>query len=609
MKRQAFYFFVLLFLQTISSSGQVNAIHHLDEVVLSDVYLKKNSQGQKVRELKDSIIEKHPASLTSILRFNSPLYFKENGPGMVASVSYRGTSASQTAVLWNGININSQLTGQTDFNTLISSNYDNVTLRSGGGSVLYGSGAIGGSVHLNNKFRFSEGFQNKLQLKYGSFNTFFGSYTGKYSSEAAALQINAAHYISDNDFKYIGTDRKNLNGDFQNSSINMAAAYILNDRNTIKIFSNYFSGERGFSGTLFAPSKAKYEDRNSRNLLQWTAFSGEFTSNLKLAYLDETYRYYENRERKQHSHGRVKSGIFKYDLKYELQPSMKLTALVDLNYSSGNGTNIGEAERKAGSLGLMFSHDLEKLGYTVSLKKEITDQYESPLLFSMGAEYAADRFYDVRFNLSRNYRVPTFNDLFWYAGGNKDLQPEESLQAEVGQILHFREVVIDATAFFIRINDMLRWIPGSDGLWQPENTSSVQNYGIELSTNWKKNFENKELEVSAIYAWTRARNLDLDRTLIYVPEHKVTAAIAYKFKGFSSYYEQLYNGSVFTSSDNSYSMGSYHLSNLGVEYDVLGTKKVSIGMEVQNVWNKSYQIMPSRPMPGRSINATLTVIL
>ena len=63
---------------------------------------------------------------------------------MVSSASFRGTNAQQTAVVWNGININSQLTGQTDFNTLIPGNYGDVVVRSGGGSVQYGVAQLGG---------------------------------------------------------------------------------------------------------------------------------------------------------------------------------------------------------------------------------------------------------------------------------------------------------------------------------------------------------------------------------------------------------------------------------------------------------------------------------
>ena len=210
------------------------------------------------------------------------------------------------------------------------------------------------------------------------------------------------------------------------------------------------------------------------------------------------------------------------------------------------------------------------------------------------------------FNFSRNYRIPTFNDLFWYAGGNTELQPEKSLQLEVGQNFNYGDLQLTVTAFLIDINDLLRWIPGVNGVWQPVNTESVRNYGLEALGNWQKSFGEHRLQLSGTYAFTKSRDEKLEKELIYVPRHKATASVGYAKGRFSGFYQALYNGSVFTSSDNNYALDSYSLSNLGVEYDIFKNRTASIGAEVQNLWNAAYQNMPSRPMPGRSCNFSLT---
>jgi iron complex outermembrane receptor protein len=48
----------------------------------------------------------------------------ENGLGMVSSPSFRGPHCK--AVIWNGININSQLLGQTDFNTITTQDFNSI---------------------------------------------------------------------------------------------------------------------------------------------------------------------------------------------------------------------------------------------------------------------------------------------------------------------------------------------------------------------------------------------------------------------------------------------------------------------------------------------------
>jgi outer membrane cobalamin receptor len=116
-------------------SAQNDSITNLNEVVVSDTQLKKYSTSHKVQIISDSIIQYNKPSLTSLLNYNTLLYFKEYGLGMTSSVAFRGTTAGQTAVIWNGININSQLLGQTDFNTITTSNFNSINVRSGGGEV------------------------------------------------------------------------------------------------------------------------------------------------------------------------------------------------------------------------------------------------------------------------------------------------------------------------------------------------------------------------------------------------------------------------------------------------------------------------------------------
>ncbi|MFD1079533.1 hypothetical protein, partial [Longispora fulva] len=80
----------------------------------------------------------------------------------------------------------------------------------------------------------------------------------------------------------------------------------------------------------------------------------------------------------------------------------------------------------------------------------------------------------------------------------------------------------------------------------------------------------------------------------------------YGIRRFSAWYQFLYNGSVYTSSDNNYSLSDYTVSNLGLEYDLLKNRELNLGVELRNIWNTNYQSLPGRPMPGRAIYTSLT---
>lgn len=260
-----------------------DTIEYLDEIRLADVKLKSNSTGQFVKTVDSAALQRSEPLLTNVLKFNSP-YFRENGYGMVSSVSVRGTGASQTAVVWNGININSQFTGQTDFNTINAAAYDAINVRPGAGSVVYGSGAIGGTVHLHDDFQFNGAKSQRLNIGYGSFETYSANYSGNFSSDQTAIKIKLSGIDSQNDYPYKGTDRSNTNGDFSNYSLNASAAHWIVKDHLLKIYSSYNKGDRGFSGTMNIPSNSKYLDRNSRNLLEWKYLKGRWSSSLKTAF-------------------------------------------------------------------------------------------------------------------------------------------------------------------------------------------------------------------------------------------------------------------------------------------------------------------------------------
>ena len=197
--RKQFFFVLVLVCQLVLSQNDTIV---LKDVQVSDKYLKKNTSSQNLIKLNDSILDNNKPSLTNLLNNNSSIYFKQNGYGMVSSPSFRGTTAQQTAVVWNGININSQLTGQTDFNTISTRNFDNVVLKAGGGSTIYGTSAIGGTVHLNNELIFKKYFGTEFQQDFGSFSTYNSHVNAKIGTSKLVFHIGFSRNSSQNDFKY-----------------------------------------------------------------------------------------------------------------------------------------------------------------------------------------------------------------------------------------------------------------------------------------------------------------------------------------------------------------------------------------------------------------------
>lgn len=586
--------------------AQNDSIIKLNEVTVSDTQLRKFSNSQSVLQLNDSIIRKNKTSLTSLLNYNSVIYFKENGLGMVSSPSFRGTTAQQTAVIWNGININSQFNGQTDFNTISTKDFNSVSVRAGGGSSVYGSSAIGGSIHLTNDLSFYKRFNNTLQLNYGSFNTFNGNYKMQYANEHLSAQISLSKNSSDNDYPYLNTSLKNENGQYHNTSYSLNLGYKINANNVLKFYSYLFEGKRHFSGTLAAPSRSKYEDLNTRNLLEWSSTFNKFTSKVKAAYLTEKFKYYENAATSIFNTANAKTFIAKYDLGYTVNANLEWNAIVDYTQTKGDGEEIGVNTRRIGSGVLLVKHSpFRKFLYEVAIRKELTNDYKSPVLFSVGTNYSLTDYYKVKVNVSRNFRIPTFNDLYWQGSGNTNLKPESSYQMEVGNDFKFRNFGFSVTGYYIKIQDLLRWTPGAGGVWSPSNVANVSTYGAEILANASKKFGQSQLDFKTTYAYTISRDEERQKQLMYVPFHKFTASLAYTYEKFTAHYQYLYNGKVFTSTDNFYSIDDYLVSNVGVDYTCGKKKFLQLGLDAFNIFNENYQSVTPRPMPGRNYSINL----
>ncbi|CAN1565597.1 BtuB Outer membrane cobalamin receptor protein [Flavobacteriaceae bacterium] len=604
-------FFVLL-CQLISA--QNDSITNLKEVVVSDRTLYTNNKSQSIQVLNDSVINKNQSSLTDVLKFNSVLYFKEYGRGMLSTVSFRGTTASQTAVIWNGINVNSQLNGSADFNTFTAPDFNSISIKAGGGSVSYGSGAIGGTVHLTNNLVFKNKFENDLRLDYGSFNTIGVNYKMTVSNKKWSTQVGFSRNSSDNDYDYVGLytwdgmQRKNENGQYATTNLFANVGYKIKPNSVLTFYSQTSNTDRNLSLISESDSKTKYVNTFSRNLLEYSEINENFSSNYKIAYLTEQYQYFENIDNKDFSFGNSESLIAKADFGYQLLESVRLNGILDYNRTKGFGESFGDNTRHIGAIAIKAVHQYgEKWQNELGFRKEVSSDYDSPLLFSLGSVYKFNSFYNLKINLSRNFRIPTFNDLYWETGGNPNLKPENSYQAEVGNVFKYKKFTLSETIYFMKISDMIRWVPSSGSNWSPENTDRVNSYGSETILGWSNSFGKNNLALNASYAYTRSEDLETGEQLIYVPYHKFNSNLSYSYSNWTATYQFLFNGAVSTPSAKYNLVKEYWVSNLGV-YCNLGTKYTyKIGLQTLNVFNEQYQSISQHIMPGRNFLINLTL--
>ncbi len=509
--------------------AQLDSIQQLDEVVLSDVRLKDYSDGYSIQTISDTIVQRNSKSLTDVLRYNTTIYFKENGYGMVSSPSFRGTNAQQTAVIWNGIAINSNLNGQTDFNTISPTAFSSISIRKGGGSTQYGSGAVGGSIHLTNDIRFENIHSNSLRLTAGSFSTFEGNFKTQHADKDYYFDLGVDFISSVNDYSYKDLDTKNENGEFSKFNTALNAGLPLK-RGSLTWNSNYFIGDRNLSGSITAIARDRYKDINTRNLITLTTKYYKVQSILKGAHLYEEYQYYPDQEKSLFFEGSSHTYLGEYQLDYNISPSFKITPLINYTFIQGKGDNIKEEDRNTLAAVLLIKHQVSnKWTYGFNFRQEFLNDFDNPFLFAFDTQYQIQPWYQLKVNASKNYRVPTFNDLYWNAGGNENLEAETSYQAGLGNTINIQNVEFDLEGFYISSTDLIKWQPNEENIWMPVNISETENYGVEFGARYHTTINKHSLDIFTQYAFTKAIDKEKNKQLIYVPKHKLTGLLQYTF--------------------------------------------------------------------------------
>lgn len=587
-------------------------------IVVADKKIE-NSKGYKIQILNDSVITKNTESFTSLLRFNSLIYLKEYGSGGASTAIFRGTSSSNTAVIWNGININSINNGQTDFNSLTVSLFDAIDVRSGGGSIEYGSGAVGGTIHLNDQLLYKSKtvIENQFVGSIGSFSTYNSLYKFKIATEKLALKLGVSYNESENDYKLFGTDFKNFNGAYNNFNMSVGLAYKFNSREQLKFYSTSYLSKRLFSGETPNPTGAndKYKDFNNRNLLVYNYHQNKFNHELKLAFLTQEYQYFEDKTSDVFSFGKSKRYLINYDVVYKISSiNAKLTSYSEYESVFGKTDKITEKNRRQFSQSFIYNQNIyNTVFFDLKMRKDFNSDYNVPNSYSFGMKAKTFKNLSFRANASKNYRVPTYNDLYWPGQGNVKLIPETAVQGEVAVTYKKKKFSADLGVFYISAKDKIVWMPNGDssrpGVWTPVNLSNTANKGVELSLSYAKNYNNHFIDFKANYSYVEAKDKDTQRFLIFVPKHLFNGSFGYSHKRFSFFYQQLFTGEIFTTESNSkdFVLPSFFVGNFGGNFRITKNikKEISIGFKINNVFNKNYLTQPRRPMPNRNFNINI----
>ena len=611
--------------------------------------------------LKDNIA----LSMADVLTFNSSIFVKSFGRATLSTVSFRGTSPSHTQVTWNGMRINNPMLGMTDFSMIPSYFIDDASLLHGTSSVNETGGGLGGAVKMSTTPAQNRGFGLQYIQGIGSFKTFDEFLRLTYGDDHWQVSTRAVLSTSPNDYKYRNHDKKE---NIYDEDMNIIGQYYPMERNKSgsyrdfhllqEVYYNTGKGDRlGLNAWYINSNRElpmlttdygddmafdnRQREQTFRGILSWDHIRSNWKVAAKAGYIYTWMAYDYKRDvgngvmaHMTRSRSKINTIYGQAEGEYYIGKKWLFTANLaahqhfvesrDKNIILQEGSKGVVGYRKArielsGSASVKW-RPIERLGLSAVIREELYGREWTPIIPAFFIDGVLSKVSNItaKASVSRNFRFPTLNDLYFLPGGNPDLRKESGWSYDAGLSFAVGKKGIyslkgSATWFDSYIHDWILWLPTTKGFFSPKNIKDVHAYGVELQANLSVALTKEwQLALDGSYSWTpsinqgepiSAADQSVGKQLPYVPKHSATVTGRLSWRKWSFLYKWCYYSERFTMSSNDISLTGklpeYFMSNISLEkLFVFRWADLSLKGTINNLFDEEYLSVLSRPMPG-----------
>jgi vitamin B12 transporter len=612
LKALAFYIAFVFSYATYGQMSFLNDTIRINEVVVKGTLLSPASDGYKLINVDSTVIKEYNlGNISEIISENTPVFIKSYGMGGAATTSFRGTGASNTQLAWNGININSPMLGQADISLIPAGFLDDIGIYSGGASMWLNCGGLGGIINIETKPDWKKGGIVSLNPGIGSFDRYTGLIKARAGGNNFQTVTKAYFQSAENDFI--------INAQIKQMAF-LQELYLRGERSVASARVWYQKSDRN----LPTDEGENQLDEFFRALVNYTLFNGKADYDISVSWFSDRLDYFNpvySIDSKNHSNTFLgKAGvetILGEKIRLRVVLNNELNFVKSVNYSDLKNRNVTSL---TASVKRVFG---DKTNAVILVRQILNDRHLLVPDFSTGMDIKPvdSREYHLKFNFSRNSKVPSLNDMYWNPGGNPDLKNEYSYTGEIswmmkGNILLPVEYNTELTFFSNNIMDMIQWVPVPPqlSLWSPSNISKVKTSGLEAVLNLTLKTDYFTVKFTGQYALTDA-HIDKtgdtgysDEQMVYVPQHQLNTGIRVNYKNLYSSWITCFTGRRIITEDNSQPpLPDYTLNNLIAGYRIKnGKDSFDLNLKIDNIFGVNYKAIANYPMPGRSFLFSIT---
>ncbi len=563
------------------------------------------------------------ASLTEVLSSASGVFLKEYGAGEgLKTISLRGMGAEHTLILLDGVPLNNPQLGSVNLADYGLSDLSEIEIYRGGQSTLFGSGAVGGVVNLRS------GWKKHPELG-------FSSETGSYGYVRNSLKLNlptgrvtqALHLEKNSSpnsyrFRLRESNLNRVNSDFDKHRIDYRLLFQPSQNQSITLQAFSFRNSHGAPRAVTAPNsfqgRARLAEEELLYKLKWNFHSAAGREWQVQIYRRRDWMDYRdpdlvinNTALKSHhfddEYGFLTQSRFRVSSKFHLLSGL------DGRYSRVKSSETLAKQRRQLAAYLLsewtfWNHNGAYASLNVAARQESYSDFGSVFLPRAGIQFTAPKG-KIYFSAGRNFRAPTFNDLYWQPGGNPDLRAEKSVSLEAGFAYRWQFLAaweMEFSVYRTSLTDMIRWAPVNGLIWRPQNLDRVVSRGVELhlrgkwqqprlrfTLNYKNGLSRKE-------SGAGAGDLTRGNRLPYLPAVEVNSSLQSRISGFALSLGVNYMGFRYTSLANlprDILPANTLISLVLSRTQPLNRYRISAYVRINNLLSTKYQLIRGYPMP------------
>ncbi len=578
------------------------------------------------------------------------------GAGGMKTVSVRGFGTTHTGVIYDGIVLSDCQSGKIDLSRYSLDNVGSLSLIVGDNSDIFvpaKASASAASIIISSMS--VPGPMDSLwhvtgQMRFGSFGTYNPYFkVGKSLTPKFSFSVIGEYTHAKNDYPFTLENGKLVTRERRNNSMMNSWHGEINTRWRLtpasmldaKVY--YYDNNRQLPGPviLYNPiCNEKLRDRNFFGHLTYKNLSLSKFSFQGLAKFNWDASLYHDED------GKYPGGILDEDY-FQREVYVSGSALyvptdkLAFNYSADyfyNNLTTNQMEvvgpwrhsvlqsftGKFQNSWLLATARLLWSIYDNGVKEGISSKDENKLSpsLSVSVQPMRNRLFFIRASYKNIFRMPTFNETYYFRMGSTSLKPEDTDQFNFGLTWQYNStnwlnaLVLTGDVYYNNVKDKIVALPTNMFIWTMTNMDKARAFGVDVTASATFNIARRQsLVFAGNYSWQRVQprtsptDPDYNKQVAYTPIHSGAASLSWEnpwvdvvvhTTGASDRYGTSSNLPI-TRIKGYMEMGAALIRSFKIKRNT-----IDLRFDLTNILDTQYEIVGNYPMPGRAWKFTVT---